>query len=44
VDDLGSGNGIIRLSLLALSALLSNRYPDSLCIVSGTGLATPVFG
>jgi hypothetical protein len=43
-DDVGSGNGIIRLSLFAFSAFLSNRYPDSLCIVSGTGLTTPVFG
>jgi hypothetical protein len=43
-DDVGSGNGVIRLSLFAFSAFLSNRYPDSLCIVSGTGLTTPVFG
>jgi hypothetical protein len=39
-----SGTGVIRLSLFAFSAFLSNRYPDSLCIVSGTGLTTPVFG
>lgn len=42
-DDVGSGNGIIRYSVFAYSAFLSNRYPKSLTIISGTGLVTPTF-
>ena len=42
-DDVGSGTGIIRYQLFAFSAFLSNRYPKSLSIISGTGLVTPVF-
>lgn len=42
-DDVGSGTGIIRYQLFAFSAFLSNRYPKSLTIISGTGLVSPVF-
>jgi len=42
-DDVGSGNGIIRYQCFAYSAFLSNRYPKSLTIISGTGLVTPTF-
>ena len=42
-DDVGSGNGIIRLSLFGSSAFLSNRYPTASVCESGTGLATPVY-
>jgi len=39
-DSSGSGNGIIRLSLFAFSAFPQQQCPDSLCIMSGTGLVT----
>ncbi len=40
-EDVGSGNGLIRYQIFAYSAFLGNRYPKSLCIISGTGLTAP---
>jgi len=42
-DDVGSGTGVIRYQCFAFSSFLSNRYPKSLTIISGTGLVTPTF-
>lgn len=42
-EDVGSGTGLIRFQLFAWSAFLSDRYPKSLSILSGTGLAAPSF-
>ena len=42
-EDVGSGTGVIRYQVFAHSAFLSNLYPASLTIISGTGLVSPVF-
>lgn len=42
-EDVGSGTGTIRYQVFAHSAFLSNRYPKSLTIISGTGLIAPTF-
>lgn len=42
-EDVGSGTGVIRFQIFAHSAFLSNRYPKSLTIISGTGLIAPTF-
>lgn len=42
-EDVGSGNGLIRYQVFAYSAFLSKRYPGSITVISGTGLAAPTF-
>lgn len=42
-DGVGSATGVIRYQVFAHSAFLSKRYPKSISIISGTGLATPSF-
>lgn len=41
--EVGSGTLTVRLLLWAYSAFASGRYPKSISIVSGTGLAAPSF-
>lgn len=38
-----SGTLQIRLQVFSYSAFISGRWPDGICILSGTGLATPSF-
>jgi HK97 family phage major capsid protein len=42
-EDVGSGEGKIRYQVFSHSAYLSKRYPDSISVISGTGLSTPSF-
>lgn len=42
-EDVGSGTGTIRYQVFAHSLFLSDRYPKSLCIISGSGLADPTY-
>jgi len=37
------GNLITRLQVFAFSAFASNREPHAICVISGTGLASPSF-
>ena len=37
------GNLQVRFRIFAYSAFISNRYPKSISVISGTGLATPSF-
>ena len=41
--EVGSGTLTVRLMLFAYSAFASARFPKSISIVSGTGLAAPTF-
>lgn len=42
-EDVGSGTGTIRLQLFAHVGFVANLYPESITIVSSTGLVTPTF-
>jgi hypothetical protein len=42
-EDVGSGNGLIRYQVFAHSQFLSKRYPKSITVISGSGLAAPSF-
>jgi len=42
-EDVGSGNLTVRLQLFGYSFFVPHRQVKSICIVSGTGLATPTF-
>lgn len=42
-QSVGSGTGMWRIELFGNSAFYSKRYPGSGCIISGTGLATPLW-
>jgi HK97 family phage major capsid protein len=43
MEQVGSTTGAIRFDVFSHSAFLSKRYPASASVVSGTGLAAPVF-
>lgn len=42
-EDVGSGTGVIRYQVFAYSAAITKRYPKSIVIISGTGLAAPTW-
>lgn len=42
-EDVGSGTGVIRYQVFAYSSFISKRYPKSISVISGTGLAAPTF-
>jgi HK97 family phage major capsid protein len=42
-EDVGSATGTIRFAVFGHSAFLSKRYPTGAAIITGTGMAAPVF-
>lgn len=42
-EDVGSGTGTVRLQIFAHVGFLANIFPESITVISGTGLVTPAF-